>query len=87
MIETHDAAIAGIAFLVFTIALLVIGIIVASRRWAQQRTENRRELNQARAGIDAARGLSLEATRGMDMEMTRQLVWSHRARPRRRHAR
>jgi hypothetical protein len=75
----NDAAVAGIAFLVFALILVVIGVIVAARRWSRERVENRRELNLARAGVDVARGL--------DLETTRQLVWSHRERPRRRHAR
>jgi hypothetical protein len=79
MTRTNDAAVAGIAFLVFALVIIVIGVIVAARRWTRERIENRRELNLARAGVDVARGL--------DLETTRQLVWSHRARPRRRHAR
>lgn len=74
-----DAAVAGMAGLVGVVVLLLIGIVVASRRWNRERVENRRELNLARAGVDPARGL--------DLETTRQLVWSHRARPRRKHAR
>jgi len=94
MIDDHDAAVAGMAFLVAVLALLVMGIIVAERRHTRERLENRRELNQAHATMDATMGLDLEPTRGMDVkaafertETTKQLVWSHRGKPARKHRR
>lgn len=79
MIGPQDTAIAGIVFLVFALILIVIGIVVASRRWGRERTEFRRELNLARAAVDPLRGL--------DLETTQKLVWSHRARSSRKHRR
>lgn len=77
MISDIDAAVAGMAFLVGVIALLVMGIIIFERRGKRERLEHRRELNQAHAAMDKALGHDLEATR--------QLVWSHRAKPSRKH--
>jgi len=71
-VTPDDASVAGMAFLAFAVVLIVIGIIVASRRWTIERRELRRDLNQAHAAMDAAMG--------MDLETTRQLVWSHRKR-------
>jgi hypothetical protein len=77
MINSNDAAVAGIAFLVFALVLIVIGIVIASRRWTIERRELRRGLNQAHVAMDTALGI--------DLETTRQLVWSHRKRPASKH--
>lgn len=66
-----DVAVAGMSAVVGILILLIAAIVVAQRRWTRERPASRRELNQVRTHIDAARGY--------DLEQTQVIVRGHRA--------